>query len=176
MKSKKTLLSKISSNNLRIRYIKLGEGGKWAKDCFENNIIRLGYNSGSDEIYLNGINRKWEKIREYWLAEGKTQNTASSFSNQTREFFYDNGNTLWITFEDGFLYYGFSDGKKITQELPKGKNNNPTTFRQRHRCAAGSHDGAEPEARRRSNYDFLHLYCHRGSHCVAPAYPCSCGC
>jgi hypothetical protein len=129
MKSKKTLLSKISSNNLRIRYIKLGEGGKWAKDCFENNIIRLGYNSGSDEIYLNGINRKWEKIREYWLAEGKTQNTASSFSNQTREFFYDNGNTLWITFEDGFLYYGFSDGKKITQELPKGKNNNPTTFR-----------------------------------------------
>lgn len=30
----------------RVRYIKLGEGGSWEKECFERGIVRMGYNTG----------------------------------------------------------------------------------------------------------------------------------
>jgi hypothetical protein len=124
-----TIKSKIDSKMLKIKYIKLGEGGKWAKDCFKNNVIRLGYSSGSEDIFHEGIKGNWEKVREHWLADGRSQSTATSFSNQTKDFFTDDGNTLWITFEDGFLYYGFSDGKDLIQEAPTGKSIHPTVIR-----------------------------------------------
>jgi hypothetical protein len=41
-----------------------------------------------------------------FLAEGKTKGTATSFTNQTRRFFEDDGSTLWITFKGERLYWG----------------------------------------------------------------------
>ena len=123
------ITSKLTSKELKIRYIKLGEGGKWANDCFDSKVLRLGFNSGSEEIYTNGIKGQWEKIRQYWINEGKKSGTATSYMNQTKEFFVDTGNTLWITFENGFLYYGFTDGDKIKQDITKSRNGEFTTTR-----------------------------------------------
>lgn len=104
-------------NLQKIRYIKLGEGGKWARDCFDKGIIRLGFSSGSDEVFNLASQHKWDELEKYWLSRDKTSSVAKNFTNQTREFFVDSGSTLWVTFEDGFLYYCFSDGAGTYQDF-----------------------------------------------------------
>ena len=119
---------KFSSSKLKIRYIKLGEGNKWAKECFEKGIIKFGYESGCDEILQTSNKKNWAKVREYWIAKGKSKGTASDIERQTREFFSDAGDTLWITFENGYLYYGFTGGTRV--EKSNDKSNDPKTYRQ----------------------------------------------
>jgi len=99
-----------------IRYIKLGEGGKWAKDCFNKGIIRLGYSSGAADVFNAATAGKWKDVENFWLAKDKPKAVATGFTNQTKEFFDDDGSTLWITFEDGFLYHCFSDGGAVEQD------------------------------------------------------------
>ena len=60
---------KFSSSKLKIRYIKLGEGNKWAKECFEKGIIKFGYESGCDEILQTSNKKNWAKVREYRQGE-----------------------------------------------------------------------------------------------------------
>jgi len=106
------------SNIKKIRFIKLGKGGEWADDCFNKGIIRIGFHSGVEEVYQAAIQNKYGKINEYWRKkQGRNRGTATGYSNQTKEFFEDDGSTLWVTFEAGFLYYGVSDGAIPKQDL-----------------------------------------------------------
>ena len=111
----------------KIRYIKLGESGKWAKECFDKNIIRLGYSSGESQVFNYAIAGDWRGVEKYWVGKDKAPAVATGFTNQTKEFFEDDGKTLWITFEDGYLYYCFSQGN-VQQDF-KFKNSAITTFR-----------------------------------------------
>ena len=95
----------------RICYIKLGEKGRWAETCFSEGVLRFGFSSGKPEILKNASARNWEAVRQFWITRGKPQQVATSFTNQTRNFFEDAGKTLWITIENGFLYYGFTHGE-----------------------------------------------------------------
>jgi hypothetical protein len=94
----------------RICYIKLGEKGRWAKSCFSDGVIRFGFSSGKPEILALTYKNSWDAVREYWISKGKTPQVATSYKNQTKSFFDDVGKTLWITIENGFLYYGFTNG------------------------------------------------------------------
>ena len=96
-----------------IRYIKLGEKGRWAKKCFQDNVLRFGFHTGME--YINELckNTKWDEVHSYWLAQVPNRSTATSYTNQIRSYFEDCGNTLWIAIEDGYLYYGFTVGKPI---------------------------------------------------------------
>lgn len=86
-----------------VRFIKLGEGGKWEASCIESNTIRLGYRSPHHEEALKG---NWEILREYWLKErnGK-QGSASNSVKQIRDFYELDENCLWITFYKKRLYW-----------------------------------------------------------------------
>lgn len=97
----------LPSKAKRIRYIKLGRNRMWWNECKLNNRIRLGFDSGLPKINEMATAGDWEAIRAYW--ENRT-GTPTHHTNQTKEFFEDKGDTLWITFEDGCLYHGFSDG------------------------------------------------------------------
>lgn len=96
----------------KILYIKLGTEAKWWKECKEKKIIRLGFNSGSEDIYEWAISGQWEEVNKYWK-QIKTDTTATTFTNQIKQFFNDDGKTLWVTFEEGCLYYAFTDGEII---------------------------------------------------------------
>ena len=100
----------------KIRYIKLGDGRKWWNECKERNILRLGFNSGSSEIYDLARKRDWLSVKNYWAENGV--GTPTQHTNQMQEYFEDDGETLWITFQGGCLYYAFTDGGEIIREHP----------------------------------------------------------
>ena len=89
-----------------VRYIKLGEAGKWEKECLEKGIIRFGFGSSSPSRYPLCQAGRWNKLSQSFLAEGKSKGTATRFTNETRLFFEDDGSTLWITFVGERLYWG----------------------------------------------------------------------
>ena len=100
----------------KIRYIKLGDGGKWWHECRDKKILRLGFNSGSPEIFDLAKGGKWDLIKNYW--SDHQVGTPTQHANQMQEFFDDDGDTLWITFEGGCLFYAFTDGGEIIKEPP----------------------------------------------------------
>lgn len=87
----------------KIRFIKLGEGGKWEARCLSEGTVRLGYESPHHEASLRG---EWETVWNYWLAERKgNQRSASSDVNQIRDFYEVSSDDLWITFHGKHLYW-----------------------------------------------------------------------
>lgn len=97
-------LSKITAT----RFIRLGQSGSWAEDCFRDGIIRLGFSSGTPEMLELAKKCKWEQVKNYWLAKDHSPQVASSYTNQMRAFFEDDGSTLWITIRNQYLYYGIA--------------------------------------------------------------------
>jgi hypothetical protein len=47
----------------RVRYIKLGEGGKWEKECLENGIIRFGFGSAEAERFPLCLEHRWDRFQ-----------------------------------------------------------------------------------------------------------------
>jgi hypothetical protein len=90
----------------RVRYIKLGEGGTWEKECLDKGIIRYGFGSANAQRFPLCIARKWDALTKSFIAEGRSKGTATRFTNETRIFFEDDGSTLWITFVGEQLCWG----------------------------------------------------------------------
>jgi len=82
----------------RVRYIKLGEGGSWEKECLEKGIIRIGFGSAQSERFELCQSERWNDLWELFIGEGKVKGTATKFTNELRLFFEDDGSMLWITF------------------------------------------------------------------------------
>lgn len=91
----------------RVRYIKLGEGGSWEKECFEKGIIRFGFGSSNAERFPLCTAGRWNELTSTFIKEGKDKGTATRFTNETRLFFEDDGSILWITFMGEGLKWGF---------------------------------------------------------------------
>src|SRR6266567_5173524 len=83
-----------------VRYIKLGWGGEWEKECIENGIARLGFGTEQKSRFRWCSKRDWEKVKK---------KLDTQFVNQVRLFFEDDGTTLWITFHGDRMYWGFLD-------------------------------------------------------------------
>ncbi len=90
----------------QVRYIKLGEAGKWEKECIEKGIVRYGFDSASTDRFPLCRAGKWDELAKSFLAAGKTKGTATRNTNETRLFFEDDGTTCWITFVGERLYWG----------------------------------------------------------------------
>jgi hypothetical protein len=102
-----------------IRYIKLGEKGRWAEKCFEDNVLRFGFHTGMQNINELCLNAKWDAIHSYWIERVTNLSTATSYTNQVKSYYEDVGKTLWIAIEDGYLYYGFTVGNPIADSADK---------------------------------------------------------
>ena len=89
-----------------VRYIKLGEGGAWEKECIEHGVLRFGTESGSPEILKLAAEGRWKDIAASWR-EVKSQGTATRFTNETRRYFEADPEDLWITFVGERFYWGF---------------------------------------------------------------------
>ncbi|MHC8337776.1 hypothetical protein [Pseudomonas sp. HLT2-19-2] len=90
-------------NPSTVRFIKLGEGGKWEASCIEHGTIRLGYRSPHHQDALDG---NWEILRDYWFKERKGKQASTSNSvKQIRDFYELDESCLWITFYKKRLYW-----------------------------------------------------------------------
>jgi hypothetical protein len=115
-------------NPSRVRYIKLGGGGDWEKECLEKRIIRIGFGSAQTRFELCEA-RRWNDVSESFIMEGKDKGTVTRFTNELRLFFEDDGSMLWITFVGERLCWGMvepakpavhADGKGVWRSIRDG--------------------------------------------------------
>jgi len=92
-----------------VRYIKLGERGRWEDSCMKSGLIRVGFGSAEAERFALCVARRWSEVAESFLKEGKDKGTSTRFTNELRLFFEDDGSTLWITFVGERLCWGLLD-------------------------------------------------------------------
>lgn len=102
---------------MKIRYIKLGDGGKWERYCIEEQqVLRLGYRSPHHQDSLNG---DWDTVRNFWLsARNGNQGEATKAVNQIRYFYELSESDIWITFYKRKMYW--CHAHKEVQELEDG--------------------------------------------------------
>lgn len=93
----------------KIRYIKLGSGGKYWPICRDKKILIIGFHTGKTIIKDLMEEKDWVGIKKYW-ANNKCK-TPTTHANSMKEYKEDDGTTLWITFADGRLYYAFTAGQ-----------------------------------------------------------------
>ena len=91
----------------RILFIKLGERGKYEKDCIEKSqTLRLGYQELSNELCLEN---NWDKVHNYFrYNENHNASVATSHTNQVKQFYTEDEKTLWVTFYANKLWWCFS--------------------------------------------------------------------
>jgi len=83
-------------------FIKLGSSGKWAKNCFETNRIRIGWNN----IPVNLIRQKeWEEIYRINRITAKDDGSATRDSNALKNIIEANETTIFITFENSVMFW-----------------------------------------------------------------------
>ena len=93
----------------QVRYVKLGEGGRWEQVCLDRGIIRMGFGAGHSERFQLCEGGQWSVLTDAFIANGRDKGTATRFTNELRLFFEDGGETLWITFIGESLYWGYVD-------------------------------------------------------------------
>ncbi len=108
----KSSLARKKISPTRVRYIKLGEGGSWERECLEKGIVRIGFGSAQSERFELCQSGRWNDLSESFIAEGKVKATATHFTNELRLFFEDDGSMLWITFVGERLCWGMVDHAK----------------------------------------------------------------
>jgi hypothetical protein len=92
-----------------VRYIKLGEGGHWEPECFKRGIVRFGFGTSEPERFQLCQQGRWAELARAFEKDGKTKGVATRFANESRDFFLDEGSTLWITFMGRTLQWGFCE-------------------------------------------------------------------
>jgi hypothetical protein len=92
-----------------VRYVKLGEKGRWENECLEKGIMRFGFGSCSQQRLPLCRAGKWDDLQKSYIEESRAKGTAKRSANETRTFFEDDGSILWITFAKDPLNWGFRD-------------------------------------------------------------------
>ncbi len=104
-------------NPYEVRFIKLGRGGMWERDCIEGATpsVRFGFNNPHHEDCLRG---NWDVLEQYWRTR-KRQAEATKIVSQTKDFYTLGPDALWITFFNRKLYWCFAD-TTVTEVEPHG--------------------------------------------------------
>jgi hypothetical protein len=107
-----------------IRYIKLGENGKWATDALEQGTIPFGYRSVDHRACLAG---NWDEVRRQLLGMGRTAGGVSQGLRELKDFYGLPESTLWVTMADGHFWWAFAEGPVVGIE--PGNSDEPARYR-----------------------------------------------
>jgi hypothetical protein len=107
-----------------MRYIKLGENGKWATRALEQGIIPFGYRSVDHRACLAG---NWEEVRRQLLRMGRTARGVSQGLRELKDFYGLPESTLWVTMADGHFWWAFAKGPVVGIE--EGNSGEPARYR-----------------------------------------------
>ncbi|MBD2167426.1 HNH endonuclease [Calothrix membranacea FACHB-236] len=104
----------------QVLYINLGEGNKWAEDCFyKDNTIRLGYLEIDHQLCLEA---KWteveQELRRFRKADEKQ---IQKYLKQIQRFYECREDTLWITCFQKKLWWCFAKNEVTQRHDDKSK-------------------------------------------------------
>lgn len=119
----------------RVRYVKLGPKGCWEDEATENGLLLIDFDTGTPETYRMCREGQWPELARDW-ARSKSKGVATRFTNETRTYFEDQGEILWVTFAHDRLYWGFVEAGVPEIYLPADPTST-STFR---RIAGGWSD------------------------------------
>ena len=88
-----------------VRYIKLGDGGRWAADAIERGYVAFGYRSIPHGICADG---NWDAVRDL-LAHRKSEGAKTAGVNEVTAFYEMGEDCLWVTFAQGHLWWCFAE-------------------------------------------------------------------
>lgn len=100
-------------------FIKLGDKGRWEKECIVKGYLQLGYHALDHDACLRSDS---DKVREAF-AKDYDQGAATRHIDQVLKFYHEPKTTLWITFYSDRLWWCFSD--KCIQKLEDGSKTRP---------------------------------------------------
>ena len=88
-----------------VRYIKLGDGGRWESDCIDKEgAIRLGYQS---PFHVSSVSGDWGAVEAYWITQVKNEDAgaAKRAVGQIKDFYTQPETCLWFTFYQRKLWW-----------------------------------------------------------------------
>lgn len=106
-----------------VRYIKLGQNGKWAAEALEQGIIPFGYALVDHKACLAG---DWDEVRRQLAGMGRSASGVSHRFRELKEFYGLPADTLWVTAVDGH-FWAFADGPVI--ETERANSDGPARYR-----------------------------------------------
>lgn len=86
-------------------FIKLGEGGRWARECLEKGTLRFGYQEIPHSVCAT---KDWDEIWTRARAFRGSDTAASNDVTQIRHFYESDDSVLWITVHGDCLWWCFS--------------------------------------------------------------------
>lgn len=101
-------------------FIKLGEGNKWADECFKGDFVRLDF-SEIPHALANGLPGNFEDVLQTAIKVklGKNAGASRNQVNQILKFYESDEQVLWFTFHSNRLWWCFSK-KEVTPEIVEG--------------------------------------------------------
>jgi hypothetical protein len=87
-----------------IRYIKLGDGGRWAEQSFSEGVVCFGYPTIPHEVCER---EDWAEVR-HLLSDRKSAGAMTAGLNEVRAFYEMGEDCLWFTFANGYLWWAFA--------------------------------------------------------------------
>jgi hypothetical protein len=108
-----------------VRYIKLGENGKWATNALEQGIVSFGYRSVDHDVCVAG---NWDEVGRQLAEMGRTAGGVSHGLRELKDFYGLPENTLWVTMADGHFWWAFAKGAVV--EIEQGNSVGPARYRQ----------------------------------------------
>lgn len=138
------------------RYVKLGRGGAWEEICLgegnhstQPHTLRLGFWTDEEPMFTACLSRDWEAVAGL-LREKRGKGPRASVADDLRQIeavFADDGTTLWITFHNRCMYWGYLDATRQPEVFPGGSIH--------HLRAPGWSDHTTDDARQRLLLDDL---------------------
>src|SRR5437762_776801 len=107
-----------------VRYIKLGENGKWAASAVEDGVIPFGYPAVDHQACLTG---DWDRVRDQLVKMGRTAGGVSQGLRELKEFYGLPDDTLWVTMTHGHFWWAFATGPVL--EVDRGNLDGPARCR-----------------------------------------------
>ncbi|MCP1853270.1 MULTISPECIES: restriction endonuclease [unclassified Bradyrhizobium] len=93
-----------------VRYIKLGERGKWASEAIREGILPFGYRAVTHSTCVQG---DWDRVRQELAAMGRTKAGVGQGLRELQAFYSLGEDTLWVTIADGHLWWTFADAAVV---------------------------------------------------------------
>lgn len=87
-----------------IRYIKLGDGGRWAQQSLSEGVLCFGYQTIPHEMCER---KDWDGVRTL-LADRKSEGAKTAGVTEVSTFYELGEDCLWFTFADGHLWWAFA--------------------------------------------------------------------
>ena len=87
-----------------VRYIKLGDSGRWARQSLADGVLSFGYHSIPHEMCER---KDWSGVRNL-LSGRKSEGAKTAGVNEVKSFYELGDDCLWITFADGHLFWAFA--------------------------------------------------------------------